>query len=613
MDEYVPTSPRRHHRTARPIPSTSPIAAQSTTQTSKAPTTSGNPATLTTSVQPSLSSPSSTRRGKNRPPGYVPRPPNAFIVFRSAFIDAGRLGRPLHLPSLNFTAPSDTRHTHSQKPTTSHQQELSKNAAVAWNALSQEDRRPYQEEANRRNEAQRREHPGWKYGRGAARVVKGGSAKKKRAVAANYRQAKRVDGSEHTCAEAKSLVQVVPIPTAADHVKTATRTTAKPFTQLSQSRANSGALPKAKQRAKAKALLLERPPYGPKSKSRFFAGPSAKPASTSASAQPATSVCLSQPINIQRSAYAASQKANRASALPEKSPIPTIKLPLRPRSPSVFVRDSASHSEDQSALRLGSESKSKSLEATEQGEEDLIPELTSIWWSTTVGSSAFIEANQRGFPEGLSASQIGSPSVDPLFPFTDSSALPSSASDAPSSDTVLEPTATTLPTTLNKTEISGQTLRQSSPAYTYPGPSPYPRTLTLADSTWTESKWAGPSSASLSSTHPSCQDMEAPFDPVAYSMSMAAASRLELSDWDFGMSMEVDEEACRGELSIEMFNWKDGITLSAGAGSPKLMVDPSSLPVNGSDWASPPSLPSLSSSSSSSCWISDLMALEDGE
>lgn len=288
LDEYVPTTPRRRRYATRDSHQTPSTVPQAIIQPAKVPKLPADPA-ITTPIL-SFTPPSSAKRGKNRPPGYAPRPPNAFIVFRSAFVTAGRLGRSLHLPSLsNFTAPSDTRHTQSQNRTTSHQQELSKNAAAAWNALSEKEKKPYQEEAIRRNEAQRKEFPGWKYGRGVARAVrdtKGGS--RKRAVTTSHIGATMVD----TCREAQTLVREIPIHLANAVTRTTTKTT-KPFSQLSQTLtlAKAGTPCKAKPRASAKDLLLERPLQGPKAKSRFFARPDAKSGLTPA--QVYTSVRLS--------------------------------------------------------------------------------------------------------------------------------------------------------------------------------------------------------------------------------------------------------------------------------------------------------------------------------
>ena len=200
---------------------------------------------------------------------------------------------------------------------------------------------------------------------------------------------------------------------------------------------------------------------------------------------------------------------------------------------------------------------------------------------------------------------MGSHSLDSLFSSADSE--PPSTSGTPSSDTTA--TGAVVSTSSLKHEECLDLPRdshQDPPCYTYPGPSPYPMTLTLTKS---NSTLDGFSLAPLCSAYPSAQrDLESPFDPVAYSMSVTAASRLELSDWNIGMGMDVDDEAFGGQLNIEMYSWKDNLVLdpTQNASTRPSTCSQASPLVTSTSVSSP-------SSNSPSCWISNFMKLEDSD
>ncbi|KAF7329500.1 HMG box domain-containing protein [Mycena kentingensis (nom. inval.)] len=99
-------------------------------------------------VQPTLSSdvedPSRNRRtgkAKSRAPSYIPRPPNAFILFRSSFIRTQNV-------------PERVEGNHSQ---------LSKIIGRYWKALPQEEKAKWEDKARAAQAEHRRRYPDWRF------------------------------------------------------------------------------------------------------------------------------------------------------------------------------------------------------------------------------------------------------------------------------------------------------------------------------------------------------------------------------------------------------------------------------------------------------------------
>ncbi|KAF9477253.1 HMG-box, partial [Pholiota conissans] len=72
-------------------------------------------------------------------PGHIPRPRNAFIIFRSEYIQRHRdIGE-------------------------DQQNELSKRAGRAWNAMSEEEKEWFREEAKKERDQHKERYPGYAY------------------------------------------------------------------------------------------------------------------------------------------------------------------------------------------------------------------------------------------------------------------------------------------------------------------------------------------------------------------------------------------------------------------------------------------------------------------
>ncbi|KAF9476575.1 HMG-box, partial [Pholiota conissans] len=74
-----------------------------------------------------------------REPGYVPRPRNAFIVFRSYYIEKHRDSGEVQ------------------------QNELSKAAGRAWKSMTDEEKREFKETADKEQAQHKIEHPNYQY------------------------------------------------------------------------------------------------------------------------------------------------------------------------------------------------------------------------------------------------------------------------------------------------------------------------------------------------------------------------------------------------------------------------------------------------------------------
>lgn len=92
--------------------------------------------------------------------GYIPRPRNAFIIFRS-----------------HFASDYKAREAHP------HQNLISRGAAEAWNKLSDEEKRPFKLQADEEKREHRRKYPNYTYMPGCRTTKRGASATAKRAHA----------------------------------------------------------------------------------------------------------------------------------------------------------------------------------------------------------------------------------------------------------------------------------------------------------------------------------------------------------------------------------------------------------------------------------------------
>lgn len=97
-------------------------------------------------INPSCLPPRRESHGRRREPGYIPRPRNAFIIFRSFYID---------------DASSDS----------DQQNELSKQAGKVWNRMTEAEKKPFVSQAIAEKKKHQAMYPNYTYspGRGAAR------------------------------------------------------------------------------------------------------------------------------------------------------------------------------------------------------------------------------------------------------------------------------------------------------------------------------------------------------------------------------------------------------------------------------------------------------------
>ncbi|KAK2462625.1 hypothetical protein APHAL10511_005358 [Amanita phalloides] len=121
--------------------------------------------------------------GKKRDASYIPRPPNAFILFRSSFIRSQRV-------------PGNVEGNHST---------LSKIIGKCWKALPREERERWEREAVAAQAEHRRKYPDWRFRPGANTVptkfrIKDGTTTSRRRI--SHRRNKEADG-ERNNAEAE--------------------------------------------------------------------------------------------------------------------------------------------------------------------------------------------------------------------------------------------------------------------------------------------------------------------------------------------------------------------------------------------------------------------------
>ncbi|KAF8631478.1 hypothetical protein AX15_002388 [Amanita polypyramis BW_CC] len=105
------------------------------------------PATTTTTT--TTTTYTRTSHGKKRDASYIPRPPNAFILFRSSFIRSQRV-------------PGNVEGNHST---------LSKIIGKYWKALPREEREKWEKEALAAQAEHRRKYPDWRFRPGANTVA----------------------------------------------------------------------------------------------------------------------------------------------------------------------------------------------------------------------------------------------------------------------------------------------------------------------------------------------------------------------------------------------------------------------------------------------------------
>ena len=95
------------------------------------------------------------RRGR-RTEERVPRPRNAFIIFRSHYINSLKVNSPT-------SSIQDDRKCTLSTSSDNQQNELSKQAAKVWNKMNLEERKPYAEHAKKEKEWHRRMYPDYMY------------------------------------------------------------------------------------------------------------------------------------------------------------------------------------------------------------------------------------------------------------------------------------------------------------------------------------------------------------------------------------------------------------------------------------------------------------------
>ena len=133
-------------------------------------------------MRPKITSLDRSERDQQQGKERVPRPRNAFIIFRSWYIgkvkagvvmDGGKSDTEDDATVEKMTIAGSAHPSHS----VNHQNELSKRAAKAWNGMNHEERRPYVEEAKREKEWHRLMYPDYVYAPGGVGVKTGGKGK----------------------------------------------------------------------------------------------------------------------------------------------------------------------------------------------------------------------------------------------------------------------------------------------------------------------------------------------------------------------------------------------------------------------------------------------------
>ncbi|KAJ7629706.1 high mobility group box domain-containing protein, partial [Mycena polygramma] len=85
----------------------------------------------------------SSKASQEKAPAHTPRPPNAFLCFRSRFI------REMKAFQTSNSGPM--------------MRDISKQAADVWNSMDDEDRQPYFEQAYRMRDEHKAAYPDYKY------------------------------------------------------------------------------------------------------------------------------------------------------------------------------------------------------------------------------------------------------------------------------------------------------------------------------------------------------------------------------------------------------------------------------------------------------------------
>lgn len=126
---------------------------------------------------PAIRNPSPAKQKKKphsrpHPPGYIPRPKNAFFVFRSAFYDAHKDDNDANV----------------------NQQDLSKQVALIWNEMTEEEREPYARQAEEEKRLHAEMYPDYVYAPGGTSVK--GKARAKPTTSSSTRRKSRVDDDD---------------------------------------------------------------------------------------------------------------------------------------------------------------------------------------------------------------------------------------------------------------------------------------------------------------------------------------------------------------------------------------------------------------------------------
>jgi hypothetical protein len=147
--------------------------------------------TLTDDVQPVLEPPARKSHARKQPDGHIPRPRNAFILFRCDFVAQKKI-------------PASVEPDH---------RNISRIVGRIWKAMSDEDRRPWIEEAKREREKHKRLYPQYRYSPASAAAAAATTAlKEKRAQNQRIRESMGVlptwELSSHTKNSLQSWSQV---------------------------------------------------------------------------------------------------------------------------------------------------------------------------------------------------------------------------------------------------------------------------------------------------------------------------------------------------------------------------------------------------------------------